>query len=87
MMIRIQSHLSLSALDGESVLLDSRSGRYYSLNATGARMLAILSETGDPDAVVPRMACEYDADPERIREDWDRLYRDFLARGFLVREE
>jgi hypothetical protein len=86
-MTKIVPHLSLSKLDDETVLLDSKTGRYYSLNPTAARMLEILAETGNPEAVVPRMKAEYDTDALRLHRDWEALFREFLDRGFLVQAD
>ena len=51
-MIKLHSGLGLSEIDGETVILDSRSGRYYALNATGSRMLALVLEKGSVAAML-----------------------------------
>lgn len=73
-------------LEGEAVLLDLKSGRYYGLDAIGTRMWSLLAETGRPAEVIARMLQEFDVDEERLRADvlgWiDRL----SARGLLTVE-
>ena len=70
-------------LDGDSVILHLESGRYYSLNETGSRMLALLGEGLDEEDICRRLAGDYDAPPERIRADLDRLLGELTDRGLV----
>ena len=56
-------------LAGEAVLLELASGRYYGLNETGTRMWSLLVEHGRVEEVLHDLLQEYDAPPERLREE------------------
>lgn len=74
-------------LDGEAVLLDLTSGKYFALNATATRMWQLLSEDGDPDTVVRALLAEVDTDEPTLRADLERLVADLVGRGILVERE
>jgi hypothetical protein len=56
-------------LDGEAVLLELGTGRYYSLNETGTRMWILLQEHGSVEAALPTLLDEYDVAEERLRKE------------------
>jgi hypothetical protein len=71
-------------LDGEAVLLETVTGRYYGLNEVGTRMWSLLQVHGEIEAVCRTLVAEYDASEERLREDLLRFV-DTLAASGLVR--
>jgi hypothetical protein len=73
-------------LDGEAVLLDTVTGRYFGLNEAGTRMWSLLQLHGEIEAVCRALAAEYDAPEERLREDLLSFVDTLTARG-LVRTE
>jgi hypothetical protein len=56
-------------LEGETVLLDLRSGRYFILDDVGTRMWQVLHEHGDPAAARAVLVDEYDVDAETLEGD------------------
>ena len=70
-------------LDGESVLLETGSGRYYGLDAVGTRMWNLLQRHGEIEAVCRDLLLEYDVPEVRLREDLAKLVEDLSARGLL----
>jgi hypothetical protein len=56
-------------LDGESVLLETGSGRYYGLDEVGTRMWNLLRQHGEIEAVCRDLLTEYDVPEERLRQD------------------
>lgn len=56
-------------LDGEAVLLELGSGRYYSLNETGTRMWLLLKEHGSVETALRTLLTEYDVAEERLRRE------------------
>jgi hypothetical protein len=56
-------------LDGEAVLLELESGRYYGLNETGTRMWLLLQEHGSVEAALHTLLDEYDVAEERLRKE------------------
>lgn len=82
-MIKLHSGLGLSEIDGETVILDSRSGRYYALNATGSQMLALVLEKGSVAAMLEAMSAEYDVPEDVLAKDWDALRKELSSRNLL----
>jgi hypothetical protein len=70
-------------LAGEAVLLELASGRYYGLNETGTRMWSLLAEHGRIEKALEDLLQEYDAPPERLREEL-LLFIDTLASRRLL---
>jgi len=56
-------------LDGEAVVLELESGRYFGLNETGTRMWLLLQEHGSVEAALRALLAEYDVAEERLREE------------------
>ncbi|MDQ3068778.1 MAG: PqqD family protein [Acidobacteriota bacterium] len=72
-------------LNGEVLVLDLRSSQYFGLTGTGARVWQLVESGHDSaDAITDTLAAEFDADPERIKEDVERFLDDLVARGLLV---
>jgi hypothetical protein len=71
-------------LDGELVLLDLASGRYFGLPGVAARAFDRLSELGDSEAVVAALLTEYRVDEAQLRGDLDALFAS-LAAAELIR--
>lgn len=70
-------------IDGEAVLLDLRTGRYYGLNATGARMWALLKEGLDAAAAASTIVEEFDVDPSRAEADVEAFIASLVDRGLV----
>ena len=68
----------------EAVLMDLRRGTYYALNAVGARVLAWARAVPDVAAVVERLTEEYEADPEELRRDVERLLYELQTEGLIA---
>lgn len=56
-------------VDGEAVLLQLTSGRYYGLDTTGTRMWTLLADHGELAPVLEALIAEYDAEPARLERD------------------
>lgn len=56
-------------LDGEAVLLELETGRYYSLNETGTRMWILLQEHGSVETAFHALLDEYDIAEDRLRRE------------------
>lgn len=63
-------------LEGETVLLDLNSERYFGLDESGTRIWTLLIELERPEAVVERMLREFEVDEATLRGD----LADFLTR-------
>lgn len=70
-------------LDGEAVLLETGSGRYYGLNEVGTRMWSLIHLHGEIEAVCRALLAEYDVPEDRLREDLEKFVETLAARGLL----
>jgi Coenzyme PQQ synthesis protein D (PqqD) len=76
----------LQVIDGDALLLKLQDEEVFSLNATGARIAELVAEGLFLDAIVARLAHEYEASPSDVRKDVDDLVRTLRAKGLLVVE-
>ena len=70
-------------LDGEAVLLETGSGRYYGLNEVGTRMWSLIQSHEEIGAVCRALLAEYDVPEDRLREDLGGFVETLAARGLL----
>jgi hypothetical protein len=69
--------------EGETVLLDLRSERYYVLDDVGTRMWELLSTLGDPAAACTRLLEIYEVDEETLRRDLAELIGRLAEAGMI----
>lgn len=80
---RVPSHVLVRFLEGESVLLNLETERYFGLDRTGTSMWKAV--TGSPDIRVAYQALleEYDVEPELLRSNLTELLGRLLENGLL----
>jgi hypothetical protein len=71
-------------LDGESVLLNLDSGQYFGLNAVGTRIWQLISELGQPQAVLDAMVTEFEVTPAELETDMLDLLEQLAAHGLVA---
>jgi hypothetical protein len=74
----------LQQLDDELILLDLQSGRYFGLQAVGARAWELLATVGDTDAVFAALLAEYSVDTATLRHDLDELWQGLIEASLVV---
>lgn len=85
--VRPSANVLAAAVDNEVVLLDTRSGRYFSLNKTGARVWQGITE-GIPVADVARDVASTWSVPFEIAErDTQRLLGELERRALVTTGE
>lgn len=62
-------------LDGEAVILETGSGRYFGLNEVGTRMWLLLQSHGEVGAAYRQLSAEYQVAPQELLQDLE----DFVA--------
>lgn len=82
--LRLSADVIFRELDGEAVLLDFGSGRYFGLNPVGTRVWTTIASGGTVDAAIDAVAAEFDAAREDIARDVDELVAELLSRGLLT---
>jgi len=73
----------IQELDGESVLLNVRNGRYYGLDNIGTRMWTVLTTSDSLKDTCGTLLAEYDVDGDRLESDVSRLVEDLVEHGLL----
>jgi hypothetical protein len=71
-------------LEGEAVLLDFATKRYYRLNATGAFIWKALEQQLEPAAIVDSLVEQFDVDAATARPEVTRLLAELHAQGLLA---
>lgn len=71
-------------LDGEAVLLDLRSGHYFGLNPTAARMWSLLKDGVTPEKIVRTITDEFAVAEARAQQDVERFVETLLERGLIT---
>ena len=79
----VPGHVMVRQLGDECVMLDMASGYYFGLDAVGARIWQLLSETSSLAEIVERLAQEYDVTPEQAESDLVRFVEELKANGLL----
>ncbi|HWP98709.1 MAG TPA: PqqD family protein [Syntrophomonadaceae bacterium] len=63
----------MTQLDDEAALLNIKTGKYFSLNATGVRIWELLSENHDTEEIFNILNAEYGIDKDILRADFEHL--------------
>ncbi len=80
---RIPAHVFFTSVDGESLLLDTRSNTYYALEDAGGRAWELL-EGGQPLRQVHRLLLdEYEVGPDELERDLLELLETLLENGLV----
>ena len=81
--VDVPSDVLFQELEGEAVLLNLKTERYYGLNAVGTRMWQLLTAEGDVNAAFKQLSHEYAVSPEVLREDMAALIAQLAEVGLL----
>jgi hypothetical protein len=69
---------------GETLVLDLRLNRFFSLDPVGTRVWELLSEESTYGEVLGTMLAEFDVEEERLTRDLQHLFHE-LAERLLIR--
>ena len=81
---RIRDDVLTAQLQGEAVLLDLQTKRYYRLNATGARIWKGLQDLQQPDEIVDALVGEFEVDRATAQAETERTLDDLRAHGLIT---
>ena len=81
--IRVASEQTSCDLAGEAVILNLRSGEYFSLNDVGTRIWNLIQEPKTVGAVLESVLAEYDVEPDRIERDLLALFENMATNGLI----
>ena len=72
-------------LDGEAVLLNLKTGTYFSLNPSGSRIWQLIEQLGELTSVRDAMLREFEVRPECLDADLESLLKELEQRGLISR--
>ncbi len=76
-------HVSTAVHGTRTVLLDSKVGRYYTLDEVGGRVWSMTNAGHTADQIVDQLAEEYESDRSNIVTDVNRLLGDLRSTKLL----
>ncbi len=80
----IPSNVIFRELQGEAVLLNLDTERYYALDDIGTRIWNLLSSSDTIEKVFQALFSEYDVTPEALHQDLDSLLHELLEHGLII---
>ena len=81
--IHIPEDVLYHDLNGEAVVLNLKSGKYFSLDAVGSHMWQLLAEHYDVATVYQSLLAEYEVDGETLRKDLFELIDNLGTYGLV----
>ena len=79
----VPAHVLIRRLEGESVLLNLDSERYFGLDATGTRMWELMTSQPCIALALEKLQEEYEVDPETLRAHLTELLGRLVENGLL----
>ena len=81
--ISVPADVLVQELEGESVLLNLRSERYFGLDEVGTRMWAVLSKSESIQQAYDTLLAEYEVEPDVLRRDLLNLIDKLIEHGLV----
>jgi hypothetical protein len=83
--VKIPDDVLISNLQGESVILNLESERYFGLDDVGTRFLNVLTTSDSIEAAYEALRHEYNIDAHVLREDLLAVVENLIDQGILIR--
>jgi hypothetical protein len=83
MHVVVPAHVLIRHLEGESVLLNLGSERYFGLDATGTRMWELMTSQPCIALALEKLQEEYEVEPETLRAHLTELLSRLVENGLL----
>jgi Coenzyme PQQ synthesis protein D (PqqD) len=81
--IEVPDEVLISGLQGESVILNLDSERYFGLDEVGTRMLSVLNDAESIQAAFETLREEYDVEDEILRRDLISIIEQLVELGVV----
>ena len=75
--------ISSATVRGDAVLLDTRRGKYYALNPTGAAVWELLLEPRSLAELRTALLERFDVEPETLSDDLGQLLDELRQHGLI----
>lgn len=83
MRVSVPADILMRELDGEAVILNLKSERYFGLDEVSTRMWITLSKSESIQAAYEVLMAEYDVDAELLQRDLNALVEKFVEHGLV----
>ena len=83
--VKVPDDVLISNLQGESVILNLDSERYFGLDDVGTRFLSVLTTSDSIEAAYNTLVTEYKVDGAVLRNDLLALVENLMDQGILIR--
>ena len=83
--VKVPDDVLISNLQGESVILNLDSERYFGLDDVGTRFLSVLTTSDSIEAAYSKLVEEYEVDGAVLRQDLVALIENLINQGILIR--
>jgi Coenzyme PQQ synthesis protein D (PqqD) len=81
--VRVPEHVLVRYLDGETVLLNLESEKYFGLDRTGTRMWELATDATSLEAAYGKLSEEFEVNPETLRTHFVELMEQLRENGLL----
>jgi len=79
----VPPHVLIRHLDGESVLLNLETERYFGLDATGTRMWELVTSQSSTQLAYEKLLEEFEVESEALRKHLTELLSGLVENGLL----
>jgi hypothetical protein len=79
----VPQHVLIRHLDGESVLLNLETEKYFGLDSTGTRMWELLTNSPNIESAYGKLAGEFEVEPDVLRTHLAELLGQLVENGLL----
>lgn len=81
--INVPEDVLFRNLDGEAIILNTETGKYYGLDEVGTRMWDLLAEHGQVEPAYRALLDEYDVTEGQLQQDLLDLVDKLVSEGLL----
>lgn len=81
--ITVAPDVLVQELDGESVILNLKTERYFGLDDVGTRIFTAVTTSSSIDKAYESLLGEYDVDRTLLRKDIEELLEKLLGNGLV----
>jgi len=82
----LPDYVKIRELDGEAVLLNLDSEKYFGLDEVGTSMINALTSGNTVEKACESLLEQYTVDPDTLKSDMDQLIEKLLEKGLIKRE-
>ncbi|MCG5062166.1 MAG: PqqD family protein [Limnoraphis sp. WC205] len=82
--VRINKDMTHSDLEGETVILDLKSGVYYGLNETGTSIWNLIQRPQSVQEIISAILLKYNIEPQLCEQEVKNLLQELANNGLIV---